>query len=139
MTRINLKAVSRAEPIPAGTYDATFTDFEKKPNNDGSGDHFSVQFTVTDEEYAGRKLFRNYSLKPDALPYFKQFMARLGAPDDALEDEDAEIEDILNDLKGADCRVKARIRTYQGEARNEVQSVLSATFEDDEDADADAD
>lgn len=137
MTKINLKAVSKAEPIPAGTYDATFTDFEKKPNSDGSGDHFSMQFTVTDDEYAGRKVYRNYSLKTDSLPYFKQFMSRLGAGEDALEDEAAEIEDILNDLKGADCRVKVRLRTYQGEARNDVQSVLSATFEDDEGTDDD--
>jgi uncharacterized protein YgfB (UPF0149 family) len=137
VTKINLKAVQKAEPIPAGTYDATFTDFDKKPNSDGSGDHFAMQFTVTDDEYAGRKVYRNYSLKTDSLPYFKQFMSRLGAPEDALEDEAAEIEDILNDLKGADCRVKVRVRTYQGEARNDVQSVLSATFEDDEGTDDD--
>jgi uncharacterized protein YgfB (UPF0149 family) len=137
VTKINLKAVQKAEPIPAGTYDATFTDFEKKKNNDGDGDHFSAQFTVTDDEYAGRKVYRNYSLKTDSLPYFKQFMARLGADEDALEDEAAEIEDILNDLKGADCRVKVRVRVYQGEARNDVQSVLSATFEDDDAEDDD--
>jgi len=136
MTRINLKSVASSEPVPAGTYDATFTEWEKRRNADDSGEHFSMQFTLTENEFKGRKVYRNYSLKPEALIYFKTFLARLGTPDDALEDEEAEIEDILNDLKGADCRVKVRVRKWQGENRNEVQGVLSAldgTDEDDSD------
>lgn len=46
-------------PIPAGVYMGQIVSAEEKANNDGSGWHLSLQFSIVGEKYAGRRVWGN--------------------------------------------------------------------------------
>jgi hypothetical protein len=50
------------EPMPAGWYLAIITNLEFKPTKANNGEYLSAEFTITDAEYTGRKVFHMYNL-----------------------------------------------------------------------------
>ena len=131
MPQVDFSGIVEFTPIPEGTYDATLTSGEvvaeaktsKKP-------YVSLTFTVLNGEYAGRKLFRNFSLQPQALWAFKQAMVRLGVDGDILSRpmEFDELTALIAENTGAQCQVDVGLREYQGELRNELRKILEPVY-----------
>ena len=131
MPRVDFSGVREFTPIPEGTYEATLSGSKVVAEAKTSKQPFvELTFTVAEGEHAGRKMFRNFSLQPQALWAFKQAVVRLGADPDSfsgeLEFEDLEM--LLGDLVGSPCRIAVGTREFQGQTRNEVQAVLAPEY-----------
>jgi hypothetical protein len=128
MPRINFRDVPSIEAMPAGQYNALFTAYDVKDASKSSNKPFvALTFTIQDEGYENRKVWRNYSLQPQALWALKQTLTRLGAVPEDLESDDVELEDVLQNLIGNACVVDVGVEPYQGTDRNQVRAVLEAT------------
>lgn len=129
MPRINLRDVPSIEVMPAGRYNAIFSEYklvESSNKNPNVKPYVLMTFTVQDEGYENRKQYKNFSLQPQALWALKQALTRLGIDPEQLESDDVELEDVLNDLIGSACVLDVAVMPYQGQDRNQVQAVLEA-------------
>ena len=109
------------EPIPAGTYDAVFTSY-KNHTSKNDAPYVSLEFTVNDSEYAGRKAWQNHSFQPQTLWALKRTAKALGAGDEELTGE-MDTDDLLNGLIGNDCRLDLEVREYQGRFNNGIAAI----------------
>jgi hypothetical protein len=127
VTKINFSNVQTLAPLPEGEYQAILSEFKVVDKAKSSGKPYvALTFSITEEGYAGRKVWRNFSLQEQSLWALKQTLIRLGVDPDTLADGDVELEDILGEAIGSPCVVVIGIREYNGE-RNEVRQVLEAS------------
>lgn len=99
-TKVNFSAVATSMGKPAGDYETTFAGFRLNPASASSGNPtVSLEWTV--DETNNQKIFRTYSLQPQALWSLKRDLIRMGASLEEMNDPDADLEDILNALVGA--------------------------------------
>lgn len=137
MVKIDMTGVTSGfSPLPVASYPVTFTDAEVKPSKSTEG-AFVVNFTLTvnDEggEYAGRKVFGNWSLQPKALWRLKQDAVAFGIDPKELEGElDTDI--LLPDLKGRSAIVDLTIDSYKAndgtqKERNQIANIHEAKIE----------
>lgn len=104
-------------PVPEGEYNVVLEKAEmKKAKTDGS-DMISVTWSITDEEYENRKLFENYSLKPQALWKLKNTLGALGF------DVSGALEFDVEDLVGQEAVALVVIETYEGKEKNTVKEI----------------
>lgn len=128
--RINFSNVSELTAIPAGSYNAVLTKTTYKEKSNTSGQPFVIfEFTVQDddERYNGRKVFKNFSLQPQALWALKQAIVVLGGDvDELMNDEGVDIEEFLTGLVGAVATVVVSVKEYQGKDTNQVEAIKEA-------------
>ena len=124
--KVDFSGVSDSfEPIPVGDYDAVFTGFKIDKSKSTEGAFNAVlEFTISDPEYSGRKAWANRSLLPQSLWVLKRAMVALGADADDLSGP-IDLEEELDALKGADCRLRMSIREYEGRQNNQIDEVLA--------------
>ena len=128
MPKVDFTGVSDSfEPIPAGRYDAVLTGFKLQKSKAG-GDYVSLEFTVDDPEFGGRKAWQNNSLQSQALWALKRNCISLGAEPDDLSGA-VDIEEVLGDLVGNDCRLDLDIREYEGKQSNGITAVLATSVD----------
>lgn len=132
MTKVNLSNVSDLKPMPDGDYEATFTEFSEVKMSKASNLPMTVlTFTIQEENYQGRKLFNNLSLAPEALPFTKRTLIRMGADAEELSNPDGfEIEEILSGLIGCIVTVSVVTREYpkgSGTFNNQIKEVKPAS------------
>lgn len=112
------------DPIE-GTFNCRLESFENKAAKTDGSPNVNLTFVVDEGEYVGRKLFVTKSLKPQALWNFKKTCVALGAdPEEFVGQFDTD--EILRNLIGEECRVKASIQTegdYAG--RQSVDDILA--------------
>lgn len=120
------------EPLPKGTYDAEVTDCSdetagEEAKHPGST-YIKWEFTITEEEYVGRKVWLNTSLTEKALPVFKGVLRGLGYTD---EEMNAMSEFDPDEQLGRQCRVVVTIgkNPKTDEANNSVRRVLPLSDE----------
>ena len=124
MTKISFKGVeTEFTPIPEGSYDAVLKKAEILIGKTSGQPYVKCEYAVKNEEYAGRKLWLNRSLQPQSLWAIKKDLITMGIDTDRLEDEDADIEEILSDAIGAQVTLKVRVKEYQGKFSNEILAV----------------
>jgi hypothetical protein len=132
MVKVDFKNAD-LKAIPEGTYPATFTEHKMYPHpkaDPKGAPYVALTFTLADGEFEGRKLWRNFSLAPQALWALKRTIVALDAPEDALEGE-VDIDELLTDLYGTACEVEVAVQMYtppgesKAQERNEVRSVKS--------------
>lgn len=115
--------------IDDGTYEAELEKHKTVPHpkDDPKGSPYvALTFIITEDgEYVKRRLWRNYSLKPEALWALKETMINLGASPDVFEGDEVDIDEELTNLYGEGCRVDVGVSEYQGKPRNEVRKVLA--------------
>jgi len=131
MPRVDFSNVTDFKPIPEGTYDVTLSGAKVIAESKSSGQPYvELTFTVAEGEYAGRRLFRNFSLQPQALWAFKKGMVRLGSdPDNFVGELDlSDIEMLCADCVGSPARIVVALRDYEGQQRNDVKTVLGPEF-----------
>lgn len=104
------------EPIPPGAYESIFKDYKfgkvKSGANVGA-DSVGLQFSVTEEDWKNRRLFRNCTFTADSLWAFKRTMAALGADVDWEDPEGIDPEAIAKSVLLAPCIVKVSIQDYE--------------------------
>lgn len=57
------QTTSSFDPIPEGHYDATITQAELKPTNDGTGQYIKLRLDITGPSHQGRVVFSNLNIK----------------------------------------------------------------------------
>jgi hypothetical protein len=124
--KIDLSGVANLAPLDDGVYNATLLEGAVKTAKSSGQPYVAITFTVTDEGFEGRKLFRNYSLQPQALWAFKQFLLTMGVDEDVISGE-FEIDEVINDLKGAPCKLDVVQKSYRDRMQNEVVKVDAAS------------
>jgi len=117
------------EPVE-GTFECVFASYENKKAKDNT-DNINMVFEVNAIEHPdmeGRKFFVTKNLKPQALWSLKQTCVRLGADPELFAGE-FDTDEILTDLIGEPCRIKASLQT-EGEyaGRQQVDDVLAAGY-----------
>lgn len=125
-TVIDFSGVADFSPIPTGEYVSNITGGKVRPTRAGDSENLNVEFTIDDDEAPelnGRKAFRSFSLKPDALPYLKQFFVRAGVdPDDMTSG--MTVEEILATVFGNKVVLNIQLEEDdRGEMRSNVRSV----------------
>ena len=127
MPLIDFSGVSDGfEVIPEGIYDAHLEDWDYVEQSQSSGKPFlKLEFICDDPDYEGRKFWRNHSAQPQALWALKRTLVRLGADPEDLADE-VDLDDIMPNLVGAQCRLDITVEEYNGEDRNQVKDVLQS-------------
>ncbi len=114
------------EPLPADVYSAVVTKAEYIAQSKNSGmPTCSFEFTINDGPYDGRKLFRSYSVQPNALVFLKRVLLALGVDPDELSKE-IDIDDVLADVLGNECNLKVSIGEYNGAPNNQIDNVMQA-------------
>jgi len=82
---------SNREPIDPGTYDATISNIVEKVGSNSGKPYLSLELTIVDEPFAGRKVFDNVSLAEKALWKLKQ----LSEATEVEIDDEFDTEDFL--------------------------------------------
>lgn len=112
------------EVLAPGVYDCVIenTEFGKSSNGNPM---ITWIFKVTDPQYAGRLLYNHTTLNNEVgLGRLKKILARVLPHVSLAEFRPREFCDS-GDALGYPCRVKVRIRPYEGKKRNNVQDVLA--------------
>lgn len=107
--------------LPAGIYSVVVSDVEESEDVGPSGyPYLKWEFTIPEGEYENRRLWSNTSLAPKALFKLMELMEAFGEDPEALKHEDFEFEP--SDYTGAELLVSVKIKTYEGELRNEIKN-----------------
>lgn len=122
------------ESIPKGIYPAVLDDCKYEISKNSGQPMWNVRFTISEGDYANRKLFTYMSFSEKALPgtkrQIKQFAPELlSGPFNAKKVADEGV------LIGKQVRVKVDIENYKPEGgevqkRNRVRDVFAATNSD---------
>lgn len=126
---IDFSAVTTFEPVPADTYECVFTVPDKDPirqNKAKDGLVFNAHFIIenTSKELDGHRLFRGYSLKPQALWALKECLLECGVDEDSFTD-DADLEELLNDANGAHVLVTCTLEPNTNNPEKMFNNVTS--------------
>lgn len=128
---INLEEVQAQtfEVIPKGTYDVVIESAEYKLSQSSGKPMWNLQLTITEGEFAGRKIFTILSFSEKALPGTKAAINRI---DSSLISASFNPKAIAEngDLVGKPARVKTKIEQYEGNDQTRVAGWLAATASD---------
>lgn len=114
------------EPVPAGVYDARVdaSQAEVKKSQNGN-DYVTLTYVIENHpEYAGRKVFENYTLTKKSLWKLGRALKALGVISGTNIAK--VILDFSKDVHGKRCRIKVSQEEYNGRTRNRVDEVMSA-------------
>lgn len=116
MPTVDLSGVSTEfTPIDAGPYDAQFTNFKNGVGATSGQPKVTLEFTITDGEFEGRKVFTDCSLQSHALFALKRNLLAFGADPEDLEGS-IDTDEVLANLRGS--RVKLRVSLDQVQKRD---------------------
>lgn len=125
---INLDEVKAQtfEAIPKGTYDVAIDSAEYKLSAASGKPMWNLQLTITDGEFAGRKIFTILSFSEKALPGTKAAIARI---DSSLITSSFNPKAIAEsgELVGKTARVKTKIEMYNDQEQTRVAQWLAAS------------
>lgn len=130
----DVEEVSSFEVLPKGTYNAIVEEFEFTTSQSSGSPMIKAVYSITDAEYAERKIFDYYVLTGDgakfALPRLKQLITRVCPEIDASTFNPAKFADSGVIINRA-CQLNLGIQTqkkgeYKGEKRNNVKEILAA-------------
>jgi hypothetical protein len=126
---IDGSVIEEREPLPPGMYDARFAEFSLEDGDKAQYYKmvYECQSEDGDENVAGRKLFTNKSLSPQALWSFKQACIAMGADPDTFKGQ-FDTEAVLEPLVGAEVRLKVSQRKYEDRITNNIDRILAPGF-----------
>lgn len=129
---LDFSAVKSFEPVPGDIYEAVFDGGKVRRNRADDGDVFNAEFTIEnaeDSDLNGRKVFRGFSLKPQALWALKEMLLACDTPEDEFT-EDADLEDLVKQAEGAHVLVTVTLEpntNKPGRFYNNVTDIKSAS------------
>lgn len=124
---IDFSGVKPFDPLPEeNNYLCEVTEFTpgtSKPER-GSNPKVSLVLTVKEpQEFAGRKLFREYSLQPQALPFLYQFIKAVDP--EAVLDENFVLQPAA--YIGLPCTVTVTNEEYEEQVRSRPNKIKPAS------------
>ena len=119
---LDFSAVTDIDPLPDDNpYLCMVTKFEPGKARSGQG-KVDVEFNITEpEEIANRKLFRTYSLQPQALFSLYQTLTALGEDPNAMKDKMFKVQP--ENYIGREAVVYIRNETYEDVVRSRPRRV----------------
>ena len=119
---LDFSAVQDIDPLPDDApYLCMVTKFEPGKARSGQG-KVDVEFNITEpEEFANRKLFRTYSLQPQALFSLYQTLTALGEDPNAMKDKMFKVQP--ENYIGREAVVYIRNETYEDVVRSRPRRV----------------
>lgn len=103
--KVNFSAVADSfTPREAGDVEATLIGHTINAASATSGNP-TVKLDWSENDSPNRHIFKTYSLQPKALWSLKRDLIRMGASVEAMNDEDADLDDILLTLYGNSCTI----------------------------------
>lgn len=123
---LNLTGIqSGFEAIPDGYYHVVVQEAAHTTSREGN-EMLALRFAVqAPEDHAGRLLFANFSLLPQALWKVKQLLEAL----DPYGDYSGPVQFDVVDLLNLECVAVVTTEMYQGEKRNRVARVMPLDVE----------
>jgi hypothetical protein len=104
--KINLSNVSTTfEPRKAGEYEGTLVGHVLNPASATSGQP-TLRLEWVEKDDPSSHMFKTYSLQPKALWSLKRDLLRVGASVEAMNDPEADIEEIVRSLYGYVSTIK---------------------------------
>lgn len=99
---LDFSAVKSFEPVPSDVYECVFDGGKVRRNRADDGDVFNAELTIENhsDDLDGRKVFRGFSLKPQALWALKEFLLACDVDEDMFT-EDADLEELIKLAEGA--------------------------------------
>ncbi len=131
----NVDEAPAFEVLPKGTYNAIVEEFEFTTSQSSGNPMVKAVYSITDDEFAERKIFDYYVLQGDgakyALPRLKQLITRVCPEIDSASFNPAKFAEDGTIINRA-CQLKLGIQTqksgeYAGEKRNTVREILAAS------------
>lgn len=104
------------EPIPGGMYTLKIADCPVRENKAKDGEMIVFEFDVQDEEYEGRKVWLNVSLKPQARWKLQEVLEAITQKEWREDDMDLDLEDLLGELVTGEIFIDE----YNGRLNNKV-------------------
>jgi transcription antitermination factor NusG len=123
---LDFSEVKTRAAIPDGDYQVEVTDVEMKTASTGN-DMLAVQFNITEGEYEGKTLYRNFVLTPQAMWVIMEFLQAAG-----WEIDGDEIELDEEDLIGLEVGATTTTEVYEGRPRSQIGSFFSLEEEEEE-------
>lgn len=102
--KVDFANVSTIEALPAGEYECLFSLGKEAVKASASGGQptLYVEYLVKD---TNQKIFKSYSLQAKALWALKRDLIRVGADLEAMNSEEADLDEIVEGLVGYSCTV----------------------------------
>lgn len=111
--------------IPDGDYLAIVSNWEAKKFSTGSIGA-SVEFTITEDEYSGRKQWSNLVMQENSIWKITEFLKAMELwTDDELLDN-SNLGDLLEQARGESLTIRVGHHEWEGEMRNNVGKFLPA-------------
>jgi hypothetical protein len=125
---VDFSEVEEFEPLPKGEYPAVIESIEyREAQEEGKFDYLNVEYTVTEPEFKGRKLWQVWSFSPKSLWRMKQTLENLGVFEEEIEVDYDEESMIVTEpaLVGTPVMLTVSTRPYEGRIQNDVTAVTS--------------
>lgn len=105
--------------LPKGIYEACITASSVKNTKAGTGKYLAVEFTIFEEEFAGRKVFANFNIQNESEKAQKIGLGQLSALCKAcgktgIVDDSSELHDLP-------VLIKVDVGEYNNQPKNEVK------------------
>lgn len=116
----NVEEAAGFELIPRGTYAALITNCEYSLSQNSGKPMWTLELTISEGDYEGRKLFTHMSFSEKALPMTKRTLAQI-APE--FLSGPFSPEDEAHKMVNRAVSAKVKIEKYEGEDRSRVQRI----------------
>lgn len=115
------------EVIPRGNYPCVIETCEFGHSQNSGAPMWTLKLSISDGEYAERKLFTHISFSEKAMPYTKRTLNAI-APEFLSGPFD--LADGASQMEGKSVTAKVAIEKYEGESRSRVKDLSAATGAD---------
>lgn len=116
--------------VPQGKYDAVVSKATAGKSSQGK-DQIKVTFKITTGPYAGKPVNTQFTISADnaiALGFFFRHMAALGLDGNYFARVPApDLSQVANDILGKNCQIEVSVKPWNGEDRNQIDSVKPAS------------
>lgn len=120
---VEAKPDDQFDVLPSGTYGVVVSAFEIKSTKNRDGSYAQIEFQITDQQYAGRKVWGRYTLQNPNAQAVQIGRRQLGELAHACGIQGA-IRD-LSQLAGRSCKLELVVRnSEQYGAQNDVKKAL---------------
>ena len=118
---VDFSDTEKAGVVEEGDYLVEVTEVEQKTSESSGADYLSFELKITEGEFAGKKLFHNCSLQPQALFNLRAVLEALG-----MEVPQGTMELEVADLIGMQCGVSVAHEQYEGKTKARPVEFFSA-------------
>jgi hypothetical protein len=110
------------EPLPDDQYECQILEVGEVKQGP-KAQYVSVTFEVTDGEYSGRRIWRNYTIEGKGVSFFTELWAK--ATGEALEIGEAGLDVDTDDLVGKPIKVLTEQEEYEETIRPQVKKIYA--------------